>query len=72
VLELEDRPDELYLALIEVCPPWQGKGLGGGILRWLGRCSERSNKPLALHVLRVNQRAVELYERAGLRVVDAE
>ena len=28
VLEIDDRPDELYLALLELSPSWQGKGLG--------------------------------------------
>jgi len=32
VLEMEDRPDELYLALLKLSPSWQGKGLGTDIL----------------------------------------
>jgi GNAT superfamily N-acetyltransferase len=72
VLEVEDRPDELYLTLLELSPSWQGKGLGADILHWLMARAEQSNKPLALHVLRTNPRARSFYEREGMRVVDAE
>jgi GNAT superfamily N-acetyltransferase len=72
VLEVEDRPDELYLALLELSPSWQGKGLGTDILHWLMARAKQSNKPLALHVLRTNPRARSFYEREGMRVVDAE
>ena len=72
VIEVDDRPDELYLAVIELAPRWQRKGLGGDILRSLIERAERSGKPLALHTLRVNTRAQTFYEREGLRIVREE
>jgi ribosomal protein S18 acetylase RimI-like enzyme len=72
VLEVEDRPEELHLALVELSPPWQGRGLGASILEALVAQAARSKKPLSLHVLSSNPRARSFYERAGMYVVDAE
>ena len=72
VLEIEERADELYLALIELTAACRGKGLGTDILRWLLRRAEEQNLPLRLHVLEVNRRAVAFYEREGLLIVDSE
>jgi GNAT superfamily N-acetyltransferase len=72
VLEIDDRPDELYLVLIELSPSWQGKGLGTGVLRSVIAQAKRSNKPLALHVLRTNPRARAFYKREGLHVARVE
>ena len=72
VIELDDRPQELYLANLELAARWQGRGLGAEILRWLLACAERAHKPLSLHVLRANPRATRFYEREGLRIVAAE
>jgi hypothetical protein len=44
--------------------------LGAAILRWLLRSAEATQRTLSLRVLRTNLRAVALYEREGLRVVD--
>ena len=72
VLIVDERPDELYLELVELTSSWQNRGLGTEILRWLLRRAEELQRPLALHVLRANPRAIRLYEREGLRVVEAE
>jgi ribosomal protein S18 acetylase RimI-like enzyme len=72
VVAAEERPDELYLGMLELLPEWQGRGLGTAILGWLrGRAAE-SGRALGLHVLPVNVRAIALYERCGLRVVARE
>jgi ribosomal protein S18 acetylase RimI-like enzyme len=72
VLVVEERPDEVYLGLIELVPSWQNRGLGTAILRRLLRRAEATRRPLSLHVLKSNPRALALYEREGLRVVDSE
>jgi GNAT superfamily N-acetyltransferase len=71
VLGVEERPDELCLGLVELLPAWQNKGLGTDILRWLLRRAHTRGRPLSLSVLKANPRAAALYEREGLRVVDA-
>ncbi len=72
VLVVEERADEVYLGLIELVPSWQSRGLGTAILRWLLHRAEKTRRPLSLHVLKTNPRALKLYEREGLRVVDSE
>jgi ribosomal protein S18 acetylase RimI-like enzyme len=72
VLLVEERPDEVYLGLLELLPAWQNKGIGTEILRRLLRRAAHANRALSLHVLRANPRAVALYAREGLRVVREE
>jgi len=69
VLEVDERPDELVLGLVELLPAWQNKGLGTDILRWLLRRAHETHRTLGLSVLNANPRAAALYEREGLRVV---
>ena len=66
---VDERPDELFLANIELLPEWQGRGIGTAIVRDLCARAAAAGKPLTLRVLRVNVRAAKLYEREGLRVV---
>jgi GNAT superfamily N-acetyltransferase len=35
VLQLQDRPEEVVLDLIELLPAWQGKGIGTAVIRSL-------------------------------------
>ncbi|HET7856977.1 MAG TPA: GNAT family N-acetyltransferase [Gaiellaceae bacterium] len=71
-LVVDERPDELLLANIELLPEWQGHGIGTAIVRDLRARAAAARKPLTLRVLRVNARAAQLYEREGLRVVREE
>jgi GNAT superfamily N-acetyltransferase len=72
VLVVEERPDELFLGLLELLPAWQNRGVGTDILRWLLRQASDMGKPLSLQVLRANAGAASLYEREGLRVIDSD
>ena len=72
VLVVDERPEELFLALLELLPEWQNRGLGTDILRWLLRRAADAGKVVSLHVLRTNPRAVALYEREGLCMVNAD
>lgn len=69
VLAVEERPDELWLELLELLPAWQGKGIGAAVLRWLLEHAADSGRTLSLHVLTTNPRARAFYTREGLRVV---
>jgi ribosomal protein S18 acetylase RimI-like enzyme len=64
------RPDELFLAAIELAPTWQNRGIGSAIVRSLLDDARCEGKPLGLGVLRSNPRALRLYERLGLVVVE--
>lgn len=65
VLQLEDRPGEVVLDLIELLPAWQGKGIGTAIIRSL----LAQGKAVSLRVLTTNPRAAALYERLGFRIM---
>ncbi len=65
VLVVAETDEELWLALIELEPRWQGAGIGTEIVRWLLRRGADSNRSVALRVLRTNTPAQALYERLG-------
>lgn len=71
VLVVEDRPDELYLALIEVAPSYQRQGLGTTIINELQAKAQSANKPMTLHILKANTPARRLYEQLGF-MADAD
>jgi GNAT superfamily N-acetyltransferase len=66
-LDVERRPDELYVGLIELLPPYQGKGAGGRLLRGLIAEAAARGQAICLEVLVVNTRAYDLYARLGFR-----
>jgi ribosomal protein S18 acetylase RimI-like enzyme len=68
-LSVDRRPDELFLANIQILPAYQNRGLGTALIRQLLTEAQARGVPLALHVLRVNP-ARWLYERLGFRVVE--
>lgn len=72
VLVVEERPDEVYVGLIELLPPYQGRGIGTEILRQLAADAHRRGLPLALHVLTTNEPAQRLYKRLGFTPVAEE
>lgn len=72
VLVVERDGDAIYLSLIEIAPPYQGKGIGSAILRDLQSEAQESKRTLTLHVLHTNRRAANLYKRHGFHVTDEE
>jgi ribosomal protein S18 acetylase RimI-like enzyme len=69
LLSIEDRPDELFLGLVQLAPAWQQRGIGTSILRRLLADASAAGKPFTLQVLRTNAAAFRLYRREGLEVV---
>jgi len=68
VLRLERGPDEWFVAVLEILPQWQGKGIGTSVLQSILKEAAVRQKPVALQVLKVNP-ARRLYERHGFRSV---
>lgn len=68
VLALEDRGEERILALVELLPARQGRGIGTAVLRSV----LAEGRPVTLRVLTSNPRGRALYEREGFRVVRVE
>lgn len=72
VLVVEERPDEVYIGLIELLPAYQRHGIGTEIINQLAGDAHRRGLPLTLHVLTTNKPAQQLYERLGFIVVAEE
>lgn len=64
-LKVERRPQEIYLGLIEIAPPHQGRGVGTQIVRSVLDDAFADGKRVCLNVLRVNTSAYRLYRRLG-------
>jgi ribosomal protein S18 acetylase RimI-like enzyme len=69
MLDVERRPDEIYLSRIEIHPDHQGRGFGTRVIRALIDEARRRDQDLVLDVLAVNLRAQALYRRLGLTEV---
>ena len=65
MIEVEPREHEVFLAVIEILPEWQGRGLGMRLIR--GVVEQAGDLPVMLRVLRANP-ARALYERLGFKV----
>ena len=65
-------PDTFYISRIELDPELQNRGVGTALMQHLMKRARQSGaSAVELHVLEVN-RARELYERLGFRVVAKE
>lgn len=71
-LVIEERQGDVYLALIELLPAFQNRGIGTAILTDLLRRAQVCHRPVALHVLKTNQPARLFYERLGFEIVAEE
>jgi ribosomal protein S18 acetylase RimI-like enzyme len=61
---------EVFLALIELAPDHQGRGIGGRLVRDL--LDRADGKRVTLSVLEVNRRAYQLYRRLGFTEVSRD
>ncbi|MGN9906702.1 GNAT family N-acetyltransferase [Phytohabitans sp. LJ34] len=66
-LDVDRRPDGIFLGLIELLPVYQGRGVGGRLLRELIAEAAERGQAISLEVLVVNTRAHALYTRLGFR-----
>jgi GNAT superfamily N-acetyltransferase len=66
-LVVERRPSGIYLGRIELLPHYQGRGVGGRLIRELLAEAAGCGQPVELDVLAVNTRAYALYVRLGFR-----
>lgn len=69
-LDVEERDDEVFLALIELTPEHQGRGIGSRLVREL--IDHADGKSVTLSVLGVNDRAQRLYRRLGFTEVSRD
>ncbi|HJP80556.1 MAG TPA: GNAT family N-acetyltransferase [Pseudonocardiaceae bacterium] len=66
------RPEEIYLARVELHPDHQGRGTGTHLIRQLLAEAAARHQPLQLDVRTVNPRAHQLYQRLGFQEVSRE
>ncbi|MHA2136872.1 MAG: GNAT family N-acetyltransferase [Candidatus Hodarchaeales archaeon] len=62
---VEIHPDKLFLSVIEILPAFQNQGVGSRLIRDLIKQGEQEGKNIELQVLKVNQRAFQLYRSLG-------
>ena len=65
-----ERGGEIRLVNIALLPEFRSQGIGTFLLKQLQAEAKTANKPLTLHVLKTNDRAVSLYKRRGLAIID--
>lgn len=63
-LSIEENPDSIELHELVLLPKFQGKGIGGTLLREVIEKAKEKNVPVHLQVMKENK-AAELYRRAG-------
>lgn len=66
MLDIEYRPAETYLGRIEICPHYQGRGIGTRLISALIDEAAQKGQPLVLDMLAVNRRAQALYQKIGM------
>ncbi|MFX0122195.1 MAG: GNAT family N-acetyltransferase [Candidatus Hodarchaeota archaeon] len=69
-ISIEEQPNKIMLNIIEITPGHQNKGIGTKLIRDLIRKGSQAKKPVELQVLKVNQRAFQLYKSLGFKLVD--
>lgn len=70
VIAIEQRDEELYIALIEILPEFQGRGVGTSLLGQIIESAHKRGYPVTLHVLKSNAPAHRLYERLGFTIIE--
>lgn len=71
-VHVERKNNEILIADMQVVPSYQGRGIGTDVIRGILSEAKLSRLPVALQVLKVNERAVRLYGRLGFRVTREE
>ena len=69
-LRLVENQDEIFLALIEIHPDHQNRGLGSTIIQDIFTKAHHRSFPVLLHILKANQGARRLYERLGFVIIE--
>jgi ribosomal protein S18 acetylase RimI-like enzyme len=69
-LDVQEGDDEIFLALIELAPDHQGRGVGSRLIRDI--LDRADGKPVVLSVLAVNDRAYRLYRRLGFTEISRD
>lgn len=69
VVAVEESPRGMFIALLEITPPWQRRGIGAQVVEDIMKAGNIRGVPTRLQVLKVNP-ARRLYERLGFKLVE--
>jgi len=69
-ISVMDSEKELVISIIEILPEFQNKGMGGSLLKKVIKRAISEKKQLSLQVLKVNTKAISLYEKLGFLIED--
>jgi ribosomal protein S18 acetylase RimI-like enzyme len=72
VLRVEERDEDLYIAVLEIAPAMQGHGIGSAVIASVLDRAASERRSVALRVHAANERARALYERLGFDVTRSE
>ena len=67
-LSVENHPDKVFVAEVQILPEFQGRGIGAELIRAELARARQMQKPVHLQVLQKNERARAFYERLGFTV----
>ena len=67
-VQLELRPDDIYVRMLIVAPHARSQGIGAAVLAALVARAAKSGRTVCLRVFRINQAAYRFYQRAGWRL----
>jgi ribosomal protein S18 acetylase RimI-like enzyme len=66
---IDIKPEEIYLAILEILPKFQNRKIGESIIReFVLAPAIREKKTVSLFTLKVNKRAQQFYERLGFKL----
>jgi len=69
-ISIEEQSQKFILSIIEISPDSQNKGIGSKLIRDLIDQGLQKKKTIELQVLKVNQRAFNLYQSLGFALRD--
>ena len=69
-ISTEEQSKKFILSVIEITPDYQNKGIGSKLIRDLIDKGLQERKTIELQVLKVNQRAFNLYKSLGFTLKD--
>ena len=69
---LRTYPDDQFqkLSQLFILPEYQGRGLGGSVLKIVLQEARERDLPVRLMVLKNNERAIQFYLRSGFETID--
>jgi ribosomal protein S18 acetylase RimI-like enzyme len=69
-ISIIDKPDHIFLSLIEILPEYQNQRIGSKLIKDLLARAEKLKKDVFLQVLKTNKKAQNLYLRLGFSIAE--